>query len=552
MYSRLPVLGERSAAAWPITKPATAAAPDGPLAVLSAVLTAARRHKAKFALWMLICLGTAATYAYMATPSYTATATILFEPRRQAAQAAQDPLSATGLDTSRAEGELQVLKSERLLANVFNSLDLAHHPEFQPAPPGLLSNLRGAVASAISGLLGLSPAEPPSSEVVRQIKFETFAQRVSVRRVGQSYVAEISYTANDPTLARRVANAAASAYLWQSIAAKADAAKNGAEFLQGRLNAVSAQARAASAAVAAGTLPESPTPDADARVIGAALQPLKPSAPRKPLVLALGVMIGLVGGLLGVALGQALDRRVRTPRDIALQVGLPCLAVLPKLGGRSGPRWRRSTGPALFPVPLPGSAFAKGIRELRASIQLAVVGRPNEVTIALVASTPGVGTSLIGFQLARLMRDGGHLVTLIDCDVHGSAAWAPAGRGPHDTHSLADVLHDSSQLQTLRAVDRDGIAVIPARSKNAELNKRADLGGPAFREVIERVRQTGVTILDLPPLSLAMDARVAARRADVVVLVAEAGHSTTDELIAAANGLQSVGANLIGVVLNRA
>lgn len=552
MYSRLPVLGERGAAAWPIAEPQTAAAPDGPLVVLSAVLTAAWRHKAKFALWMLVCLGASATYAYTATPSYTATATILFDPRRQASQAAQDPLSATALDTSRAEGELQVLKSERLLAKVFNSLDLADHPEFQPGPPGILGRLRGALASAAVSLLGLAPAEPPTPQVVRQVKFETFAQRMSVRRIGQSYVAEIAYTANDPELARRVANAAASAYLWQSIAAKADAAKNGAEFLQGRLNALSAEARAASAAVAAGALPEAPTPDADARVIGAALQPLRPSAPRKPLVLALGAMIGLVGGFLGVALGQALDRRVRNPQDITQQVGLPCLAVLPGLGRRNGPRWRLRSGPAVLPVPLPGSAFAKGVRDLRASIQLAVAGRSGEVAIALVACKPGAGTSLIGFQLARLVRDGGRPVTLINGDVHGSAAWPPAGHGPHDAYSLADLLQDSGQLHDIRAVDRGGIAVIPARSADAEVNRRVDLGSPALRELIERLRESSVIILDLPPLSLATEARAAARRVDVVVLVAEAGRTTTDELIAAANSLQSVGANVIGIVLNRA
>ncbi|MBL7405968.1 lipopolysaccharide biosynthesis protein, partial [Escherichia coli] len=91
-------------------------------------------------------------------------------------------------------------------------------------------------------------------------------------------------------------------------AAKADAAKNGAEFLQGRVNALASQARSAAAAVTEGTLPDAPTPDADARVIGAALQPLKPSAPRKTLILGLGAMIGLVGGLLAVALLQAFDR----------------------------------------------------------------------------------------------------------------------------------------------------------------------------------------------------------------------------------------------------
>ncbi|WP_019905983.1 Wzz/FepE/Etk N-terminal domain-containing protein [Methylobacterium sp. 77] len=551
MYSKLPFTGERGSALWPLVETTAPAVSDGPLAVISAVLLAARRHKLKFALWMLACIGVAAAYAYTATPSYTATATLLLEPRRQAPQASQDSPLSSGFDVSRAESELQVLRSERLLTHVFGSLNLANHPEFKAQPPGLLGMLRDAVGSILGHLFGSGPAEPQSPQDAQQQMFENFVQHMTVRRVGQSYVAEISYTANDPTLARRVANAAASAYLLQSIAAKADAAKNGAEFLQGRLNALSAQARSASAAVAAGSLPEAPTPDADARVIGAALQPLKPSAPRKALILSLGAMIGLVGGFLGVAIGQALDRKIRTPQDIAQHLGLSCLTTLPEIGVRSGSLWRRRAGPGTLAASVPGAAFAKGIRKLRASMQLAVSGRTGDVTVALVGCAPGVGTSLIGFHLACLIRDSGRPVTLIDGDVHGTAMWPPAGRNPQPANSLAELLHDSRTLDEANFLDRGGISMIPARSTNAALNKRAYLGAPALQQVMEHLRRTGVVILDLPPLTVAMEACAAAKHADAVVVVAEAGHTTVDQLADVVTSLKGVGANVIGVALNR-
>ena len=73
-----------------------------------------------------------------------------------------------------------------------------------------------------------------ATEELRQIAFLNFANRLTARRVGQSYVIEIAYSSSDPALAARVANAAASAYLLQSVEFKADAAASGAEFLQGR------------------------------------------------------------------------------------------------------------------------------------------------------------------------------------------------------------------------------------------------------------------------------------------------------------------------------
>ena len=154
---------DRPQVVWPFPEATSVGVPDGPMAVISAALKAAKRHKFVVALWILFCVGLAFVYASTATPLFTATATLLLEPRRQAGSGSAEGALAPSLDVGRAESELQVLRSERLLANVFNSLDLAHHPEFQPAPPGLLSNLRGAVASAISG-----PAARCSASTMRR------------------------------------------------------------------------------------------------------------------------------------------------------------------------------------------------------------------------------------------------------------------------------------------------------------------------------------------------------------------------------------------------
>jgi len=542
---------ERPQAVWPFPESASVGVPDGPLAVISAALKAAKRHKFVVALWVLFCVGVALIYAMTATPLFTATATLLLEPRRQAGSGSPEGSLAPSLDVGRAESELQVLRSERLLANVFNSLGLANDPEFG-LPPSDKAEKSGL---SLKSLLGIPVPPPPSPEVVQQRQFETFAQQFTVRRVGQSYVVEVSYTSTNPTLARRVANASVSAYLWQSIAAKADAAKNGAEFLQGRVNALSSQARSAAAAVANGSLPDAPTPDADARVIGAALQPLRPSAPRKTLILGLGLTVGLVGGLLAVALRQALDRRIRTPQDLVQRVGIPCLAVMPDVArkgvaGRRGPSDLRSA----TTLWLGNSGFASGIRDLRTSIQLALSSRPGdgETVIALVGCTANSGTSLIGLNLARIIQESGRPVTMIDADIHGSAPRSLTY--DFDTWEgtcLADLIEDPARIPGAKLLDYGGIAVLPARLPNTAVNSRVYLGAPSFHKVIDHMRQTGYVILDLPPLSVSAETRAAARRADAVVIVAEAGRTTVDELSDAVNGLRSAGASVIGAILNR-
>lgn len=510
--------------------------PDGPLAVISAALNAARRHKLVVALWMLLCLGVAALYAFTITPSYTATATLLLEPRRQVGMGSAEGSVALSLDASRAESELQILRSERLLANVFNSLGLAngHEPSSQPSGKAEASH---------------------SLNIEQQKKFEAFTQNFNVRRIGQSYVVEVSYTSPDPTVARQVANASVSAYLWQSIAAKADAGRNGAEFLQGRVNALTSQARSAAIAVSSGSLPDAPTPDADARVIGAALQPLKPSAPRKTLILGLGAIVGLIGGFLAVALKQALDRRIRTPQDLVQRVGIPCLALIPdvtrkSVAGRRVPQDLRSAT-TLWRGNID---FTLAIRDLRTSIQLALLDRTGNVepVVALIACTVSSGRSLIGLNLAQIIRESGRPVTMIDADVHGTMpGLLTCNFNNWKGTCLAELIEDPSRISSAKLLDHDGISLLPARLPTTVIDSRVYLGAPSFYEVIDHMRQRSYVIIDLPSPSVSAETRAAARWADVIVIIAEAGRTTVDELSDAVNGLRSAGANVIGVVLNR-
>jgi len=57
-------------------------------------------------------------------------------------------------------------------------------------------------------------------------------------------------------------------------------------------------------------------------------------------------------------------------------------------------------------------------------------------------------------------------------------------------------------------------------------------------------------VLDTPPVLAVSDARVLAARADGVVLVVRARHTTNNLVVRARNLLESAGANILGIVLN--
>lgn len=539
----------------PLPDPAMAPVSDGPVALLRTIGAAGLRHKGKLAVWVMLCLAAAFVYVRTTPPTYSAAATVLLEPRRQAPNSAREIAAPSSLDLNAADSELQVIRSERLLSTVFDALALGGHPELGPRPPGplqtLTSNATTMLRSVVSAFAGTPPARqsPETSLRVdpRRNAFENFVRRFSARRVGQSFVLEITYSSADPELPARVANAAASAYLLQSVAFKADAARSGAEFLQGRLDTLATQVRTAEAAVRSGTLPAQPIPDADARIIGAAQMPLGPSAPRGSLIMAFAGVFSLLGGLFVAVLASVFDRRVRLPQDLVRETGLPCLGVVPQVGGLG--RQARASGPdkSLLVTREDAGPFAAAIRDLQTAIEIAWgAGRSQgSPVVAIGAWRAGVGATLLTMNLAQLINHRGRQVHVISAD--GARARADHGK---DEVSLTDVIASGSAVQAAYA-NVDGIHLLPIRSATVQLNRFVDFRDPRAALVVAQARQRGEVLIDLPPFGESSDALALATHADIVVLVAAAGTTSHDELNEALGSLRRAGVTVIGAVINR-
>lgn len=539
----------------PLPDPTPAPANDGPVALLRAIGAAGLRHRGKLVAWVALCLVAAFVHVRTTPPTYSAAATVLLEPRRQAPSSARETAAPSSLDLNAADSELQVIRSERLLSTVFDALALGGHPELGPQSPSPIQTLSGRVTATLrSALAALGVSQPPSPSTEASLRvdprrnaFENFVRRFSARRVGQSYVLEIAYVSADPELPARVANAAASAYLLQSVAFKADAARSGAEFLQGRLDALASQVRTAETAVRSGTLPAQPIPDADARIIGAAQMPLGPSAPRGSLIMAFAGVFSLLVGLFVAVLASVFDRRVRLPQDLERETGLPCLGVVPQAGGWS--RQARASGPdkSLLVTREDAGTFAVAIRDLQTAIEIAWgTGRAQgSPVVAIGAWRKGAGATLLTMNLAQLINHRGRQVSVISPD----AARTRPDSG-QDEASLTDVIASGNAVQAAYA-NVDGIHLLPIRSARPQLNRFVDFRDPRAALVVAQARQRGEVLIDLPPLGESSDAVALATHADIVVLVAAEGMTTHDELNEALGSLRRAGVTVIGAVINR-
>lgn len=139
---------------------------------------------------------TAGLYLAVTKPVYTATATLLVDPRDPQAVSFNNVLPGIGADSAAIASQVNVIESQDLLGSVFDAQKIASDPEFDG--PGRMARLLA--------LLG------HPGTVNRDTIFRRFQQNVSVAREGLTYVIDVSFTSHDPQKAARVANAIVEAY----------------------------------------------------------------------------------------------------------------------------------------------------------------------------------------------------------------------------------------------------------------------------------------------------------------------------------------------------
>ncbi|CCM78308.1 Wzz/FepE/Etk N-terminal domain-containing protein [Rhizobium mesoamericanum] len=535
---------------WRVNETQSDATGDGPIALLRAVIDLGIRHKVSLSVCSMAGILIAALYAHSLPPTYQATATLLLEPRQSAVTGGEFGAQQT-LDLNRADSELQTIKSERLLSAVFESLNLKDDPELGRSQPSFIGSLLGRLSlghlTADRATVDQTAPDAQSGGIelaneADRAAFLNFMSRLNARRVGQSFVIEIEYSSSDPKLPARVANATVSGYIYQTVGFKEQIARARTEALQDRLDSLARQVDAAREAMHAGTLPAIATPDADARIIGAALSPLGPSAPRKSLITALGGVIGLILGFGVVVVRMALDRRVRSARELAREMDVRCLGSIPNVPGAKGVPWH-ITSPQQ-------QKFVAAIRDLRTSIEIACTSLRNDksIVIAVVGWTPGAGVSTLCASLAQLINRGGRQVTLFkaaDGDDHRAVGDSlPAV-------SLAGAVFAGLMPEQLNFEDVGGIAVLPIHSRDTNANLFTDFRNPRVRRIFEAARLRGDVLLDLPALRHSMDALALASYADAVLVVARSGQTTIEEVSESVQLLRRAGANVVGTVINR-
>lgn len=232
------------------------------------------RRKWIIAACLVVGLSAAIIANGVIAPRYTATASIIVEPRQQNVIEIESVISSLPVSLETMQSEVQVIQSPTLARRVVDSLGLAALAEFNPALEAGDPTVTDEIKSAVKGLFkpviawlrdepasrrGMELAEAPGTwdmppDAQRQDTGETrvlgrFLANLDVAVQGSSRVIEVSYTTGDPLLSQQIANAVAQAYIEDQVSLKAEALAGANSFLGGRIEALRADVVAAERAV---------------------------------------------------------------------------------------------------------------------------------------------------------------------------------------------------------------------------------------------------------------------------------------------------------------
>src|SRR5437763_5612244 len=202
-----------------------------------------RRRYRMVALPALALLGLALTYLIFATTLYTATSTVLVDPRRaNVVETNQSVLSNFGTDDATIESQTLLIQSVAILMRVVGKLKLTEDEEFTPKP-GLLDPIKRLFSSG-----GPSGGASPE-DAARTRSVEILQKRMKVTRQGTTFLVDVAISSESPQKAASIANAIADAYFDEQVRAKYDATRIAANWLNGQIDELKSRVVASEKAV---------------------------------------------------------------------------------------------------------------------------------------------------------------------------------------------------------------------------------------------------------------------------------------------------------------
>ncbi|MGK2960745.1 MAG: polysaccharide biosynthesis tyrosine autokinase [Gemmatimonadaceae bacterium] len=298
-------------------------------------------------------------------------------------------------------------------------------------------------------------------------------------------------------------------------------------------------------------------------IVDLAEVPEHPIAAGRVRKLTIGLLLGLLLGFGAAVMKDGMNTSIRRRDDLERILQVPGLAVIPQFAsanGRGGrlaralPRRAKSSNgqgahraAGLVTIHDARSSGAEAYRTLRTNLIFSQAVQTLR-TLVVTSAAPSEGKTTTAANLAVSFAQQGMRVLIVDCDLRRSRLHRMFSV-PREPGVTELVLGQVEQDTVVRETSVTGLYVLA--SGQLPPNPAELLGGERMRATLASLSEAfDLIVLDTPPLLAASDAAILGTIVDGVVLVVRAGVTEADAGQQAIQQLTSVGARVVGAVLN--
>lgn len=279
-----------------------------------------------------------------------------------------------------------------------------------------------------------------------------------------------------------------------------------------------------------------------AAIIRSAGVPTSPLEPTPARTVTLAAVVGLLIGLGAAFLLDYLDDKVRSESDLEALVDRPVLAVVPI-----------DPPPDNRPIAIsePGHVAVEAYRGLRTNVQFLGLDQPISV-IQLTSSMAGEGKTTTSANLAVVLAQAGHRVALVDADLRRPRLHEVFGIP--QVPGFTDLLLGAEARTLVNHVDVEGGTRLSVYASGAVPSNPSELlSGRRTRQLLNEMgAHYDYVIVDSAPILPVSDSVALSGAVDGVIVVAEAGRASEDQVANTVERLLRVSAPILGLVLNQA
>lgn len=491
---------------------------------LAHLLVVLRRRRAWIVGSALVAMALALAYSLIAPPSYQARAEVLVEP--ESVQSDPDMLGRVFFMDQELQTQLQLMRSEALAARVADTLSMG-------SEDAVLSKVSTAVV--------------PETRVIQVTATDGDPEQAA--QLAQTVAEQYLEFRREDALDRLVQ--ATSTIRQQLEAGREEVDRLDAEIEQAtdstRRNVLGQDRQNTADEVAELRTQLSrlesaePVTRGGGQIIQDAEVPGSPASPKPAQNTLVAMVLGLGVGLVLAIAVETVDRTVRTIDEAGAVTGRPVLGRIPLASEEQGgdlPMLRHPTGPV-----------AESFRDLRTNLRFVGDVEPPR-SVVVTSAIQGEGKSVTAANLALASVVTGQRVVLIDADLRRPAI----GRmfGLDDQAGLSTVLSGEHDLdEVLLELEEPNLTLLLAGRRPPNPNEL--VGSQRMVQVLDRLGEHfDLVVVDVPPVMVVPDVLELAHTVDSTLLVVELQRSARHEITDSCERLERVGAQLAGLVVNRA